>query len=83
MNNLTLDQKTGVDSITEVNTTTKIQRKYHKSIAEGSILEQLMNFALSIPDFRRTDKGNHRHKLRDIIMLIILARMSNVSVAQI
>jgi predicted transposase YbfD/YdcC len=76
MNNLTLDQKTGVDSITEVNTTTKIQRKYHKSIAEGSILEQLMNFALSIPDFRRTDKGNHRHKLRDIIMLIIFARMS-------
>jgi predicted transposase YbfD/YdcC len=35
-----------------------------------------MNFAYSIPDFRRTDKGNHRHKLGDIILLIILARMS-------
>jgi predicted transposase YbfD/YdcC len=76
MNNYTLDQKTVIDSIAAVNTATKLQRKSHTSIAEESILERLMDFAYSIPDFRRTDKGNHRHKLGDIILLIIFARMS-------
>jgi predicted transposase YbfD/YdcC len=76
MNNFMLDQKTGVDSIAEVNTATKIQRNPHTAMDEWSILERLKDFALSIPDFRRTGKGNHRHKLRDIIVLIILARMS-------
>jgi predicted transposase YbfD/YdcC len=76
MNNLTLGQKAGVDSIAEVNTATKVQRKSHTTIANVSIMERLRDFSISIPDFRRTDKGNHRHKLRDIIMLIILARMS-------
>jgi predicted transposase YbfD/YdcC len=76
MNNFMLDQKTGVDSIAEVNTATKIQRNPHTAMDEGSILERLKDFALSIPDFRRTGKGNHRHKLRDIIVLIVLARMS-------
>jgi predicted transposase YbfD/YdcC len=76
MNNPTLDQKAGVDSIAEVNTATKVQRKSHTAIADMSIMERLKDFTFSISDFRRTDKGNHRHKLRDIIMLIILARMS-------
>jgi predicted transposase YbfD/YdcC len=76
MNNLTLDQKAGVDSIAEVNTATKVQRKSHTTIANVSIMERLKDFTFSISDFRRTGKGNHRHKLRDIIMLIILARMS-------
>ena len=35
-----------------------------------------MDFAFSIPNFRRTDKGNIRHKLGDIVMLTIFARMS-------
>lgn len=35
-----------------------------------------MEFAFSVPDFRRTDKGNIRHRLGDIIMLMIFARMS-------
>lgn len=35
-----------------------------------------MDFAASVPDFRRTDKGNIRHRLEDIIMLMILARAS-------
>ena len=35
-----------------------------------------MDFAVSVPDFRRTDKGNIRHCLEDIIMLMVLARAS-------
>ena len=35
-----------------------------------------MDFAVSVPDFRRTDKGNIRHRLGDVIMLIVLARAS-------
>lgn len=41
-----------------------------------SILDGLMEFASSVPDFRRLKKGNIRHSLRDIIMLLILARTS-------
>jgi len=76
MNNLTLDQKTGVDSIAEVNTTTNVQRNPHPAMDEESLLKRLKDFAFSIPDFRRAGRGNYRHKLRDIIVLIILARMS-------
>lgn len=35
-----------------------------------------MDFASSVPDFRRTGKGNIRHRLSDIIMLMILGRAS-------
>lgn len=35
-----------------------------------------MNFATSVPDFRRAGKGNIRHCLADIIMLMILGRAS-------
>lgn len=35
-----------------------------------------MNFASSVPDFRRTGKGNIRHRMTDIIMLMILERTS-------
>ena len=35
-----------------------------------------MNIASSVPDFRRQDKGNIRHRLSDIIMLMILGRVS-------
>lgn len=41
-----------------------------------SILERLMKFASSVPDFRRSDKGNIRHRLADIIMLMLLGRLS-------
>lgn len=34
------------------------------------------DFADSVPDFRRTNKGKLRHKLSDIIVLIILGRLS-------
>lgn len=76
MNNFTLDQKTIVAPCQAVNSSTKLQRKSHCSIPEGSILEKLVDFAFSVPDFRRTNRGNHRHILGDIIMLMILARMS-------
>lgn len=35
-----------------------------------------MDFASSVPDFRRTGRGNIRHCLADIIMLMILGRAS-------
>ena len=56
-----------------LNRTSKLQ---NKSKFRGSILEELMKFALSVPDFRRPDKGNIRHRLADIIMLMILGRAS-------
>ena len=49
-------------------------RKIFKS--RSSILERLQDFASSVPDFRRSDKGNIRHRLSDIIMLMILGRTS-------
>lgn len=77
MSNFRLDQKSSVDFADVVNVSTKVQRKFHSSaIHEGSILEKLMDFAFSVPDFRRTGKGNHRHQLGDIIILMIFARMS-------
>ena len=55
------------------NRTTKVHNKLDP---QGSIMERLINFASSVPDFRRLSKGNIRHKLRDIIILMILARAS-------
>lgn len=76
MNNYALDQKSYVGTDKGTNDTTKVQRRSHTTIAEGSILEGLWDFAFSIPDFRRTDRGNIRHELGDIIILMIFARMS-------
>ena len=39
-------------------------------------MEGLVEFAASIPDFRRTGKGNIRHKLSDMILLMVMARIS-------
>lgn len=52
---------------------TKLQ---NKSRFQGSILGELMDFASSVPDFRRVGKGNIRHRMDDIIMLMILGRAS-------
>lgn len=77
MNNFILDQKLSVDTKEAVNIPAKVQRNRHSTaISEGSILERLVVFANSVPDFRRTDKGNIRHKLSDIIVLMIFARLS-------
>ena len=48
----------------------------NKSESGFGILGRLIDFAASVPDFRRTDKGNIRHRLGDIIMLMIFARAS-------
>lgn len=53
--------------------TSKLQ---NKSKFRGSILEELIHFASSVPDFRRSHKGNIRHRLADIIMLMMLGRAS-------
>lgn len=53
--------------------TAKVQNKFG---TQRSIMEELRAFALSVPDFRRTDRGNICHRLADIIMLMILGRMT-------
>ena len=55
------------------NHTTKVHNKLD---SQGSIMERLMDLASSVPDFRRLGKGNIRHKLSDIIILMIFARAS-------
>lgn len=47
-----------------------------KNESKHTILDALKDFASSVPDFRRTDKGNVRHRLSDIIMLVLLGRIS-------
>lgn len=76
MNNCTLDQKCPAAFNKAAATTAKVQRRTHTTIPKGSILEGVWDFAFSIPDFRRTDRGNIRHVLGDIIILTIFARMS-------
>lgn len=65
-----LDQKHSIEA-RKPNHAAKVLNKF---IPQGSILERLMNFAWSVPDFRRCDKGNIRHRLSDIIILMILGR---------
>lgn len=65
-----LDQKHSIDA-RKPNHVAKVLNKF---IPQGSILERLMNFASSVPDFRRCEKGNIRHQLSDIIILMIPGR---------
>lgn len=53
--------------------TTKVINKFG---SPDSILYRLREFSSSVPDFRRLGKGNIRHRLDDIIMMMILARLS-------
>ncbi len=51
--------------------------KVTKKLKSGnSILSHLWDFASSVPDFRRNDRGNISHHLADVIILMIFARMS-------
>ena len=51
--------------------------KVHKIFeSRPSIMQRLIDFASSVPDFRRPNKGNFRHRLDDIIILMILGRAS-------
>ncbi len=67
-----LDQVRPIEAST-LNHTTKVKNKI---VSQGSILSHLWDFASSVPDFRRNDKGNIRHHLADVIILMIFARMS-------
>ena len=67
-----LDQVRSIDAHT-LNHTTKVKNKFD---TQCSIFERLKVFASSVPDFRRLNKGNIRHRLNDIIMLMILGRSS-------
>ena len=55
------------------NHTVKLVNKFG---SRDSILFKQKEFSSSVPDFRRSNKGNIRHRLDDIIMLMILARAS-------
>ena len=68
--NKPLDQN-GLIGANALNRATKL---VNKSEINGSILDRLMCFARSVPDFRRSGKGNIQHRLADIIMLMIFAR---------
>lgn len=70
--NKSLDQK-GLTDAKASNHSPKVQNKID---SQGSILEKLMDFAASVHDFRRTSKGNIRHRLEDVIMLMVLGRAS-------
>lgn len=59
---------------TGVNAPDWTSKLVNKAEFNGSILNRLMDFARSVPDFRRSDKGNIQHRLADIIILMILAR---------
>lgn len=65
-----LNQVSPIDAHT-LNHTTNLQKIFE---SQTSIMQRLMDFASSVPDFRRSDKGNIRHRLADIIMLMILGR---------
>ena len=56
--NKPLDQVCSIGA-NALNLTSKL---VNKSEFNGSILERLMDFAGSVPDFRRSDKGNIRHR---------------------
>jgi len=69
-----LDQDLSIGALA-ANHTAKIRNKFN---SKYSILDGLMDFASSVPDFRRLDKGNIRHRLSDIIMLMLLGRASGL-----
>ena len=51
-------------------------KKKHLDCLRGSILTHLRKFVSSVPEYRRTSQGNFKHKLEDILMLVILGRLS-------
>ncbi len=49
-------------------------KKEHFDCPSGSIMKHLREFVTSVPEYRRTGKGNFKHKLEDILILVILGR---------
>ncbi len=53
-----------------------LQQKKHLKLFNKSILAHLQEFVKTVPEYRRTNKGNIKYKLEDILMLEIIARLS-------
>ena len=51
-------------------------KKKHLDCLRGSIMTHLRKFVSSVPEYRRTSRGNFKHELEDILMLVILGRLS-------
>ena len=51
-------------------------KKKHLDCLRGSIMTHLRKFVSSVPEYRGTSRGNFKHKLEDILMLVILGRLS-------
>lgn len=77
-NQLVMNKTKPLDQVcsNEGNTLEQPSKLQNKSESGCSIFDRLMDFASSVPDFRRTHSGNFRHRLEDIIMLMVLARAS-------
>ena len=55
---------------------TILLKKKHFDCLRGSIMTHLRKFVSSVPEYRRTSRGNFKHKLEDILMLVLLGRLS-------
>lgn len=77
-NQIVMNKNKPLDQVrsTGANALNRTSKLVNKTEFNGSILDRLMDFAASVPDFRRTDKGNIRHRLEDIIVLLFFARAS-------
>ena len=51
-------------------------KKKHLDCLRGSIMTHLRKFVSSVPEYRRTSRGKLKKKLQDIIMIVILGRLS-------
>ena len=59
-------------------------KKKHLNCLHGSIMTHLRKFVSSVPEYRRTSRGNFKHKLEDILILVILGRFSKcITIAEI
>ncbi len=70
--NQPLDQK-GLAAADAPSHDAKVINKFE---SDRTLMEELLEFAASVPDRRRAGKGNYRHALADIIALEVLARLS-------
>ena len=55
-----------------------ILKKKNLDCFRGSIMTHLREFVSSVLEYRRTSRGNFKHKLEDILMLVILGDAQQV-----
>ena len=51
-------------------------KKKHLDCLRGGIMTHLRKFVSSVPEYCRTSRENFKHKLEDILMFVILRRLS-------